>query len=236
MNPEVDEQGRFLVVSAAFSGTLGELAYALRSGSVGPGEVDALTLVRRYLEYYRKVSKGNLELATETLPGLARIVELKLRLLLPQPPRAPEAETEDVLETVLALEAFEEAIGFLRARRETRRYLLAAKTPRPNYPRRLRPLTGQLGRLTELATRRRVTNYFELVSERLTLSHAVTLLRQGLRRLGRGSLQRLLDARDWPTVTVAFSAMLEMVKEGEVNVQQDELYGTLELSPAPERV
>ncbi len=226
MNPEV--QG-FLVETDAFRGTLGELAYALRSGSVAPGSLDVFALVQRYLEYYRAVSAGDLELATETLPGLARIIELKLRLLLPQPPKATEAEEDEVIETVLALEAFEEAIGFLRAQRETRRHLLAAQAPRPSYPRRARPLTGQLGKLAEFATRRRATTYFELVSERLTLSGAMSLLRDGLGRLGRGTLQRLLGTRDWPTVTIGFGAMLEMVKEGEVVVRQDELYGPLEL-------
>lgn len=235
MNPEVAVQDGFRVVSDAFTGTLGELAYALRSGGLKPGAINAFDIVQRYLEYYREVSKGDLELATETLPGLARIIELKLRLLLPQPPKTPEAEDEEVIETVLALEAFEEAIGFLRAQRETRRHLLTARAPRPNYPRRARPLTGQLGRLAELATRRRATNYFELVSERLTLSGAMTLLREGLKKLGRGTLQRLMDARDWPTVTVAFGAMLEMVKEGEVEVKQDAPYGRLELSPAAKR-
>ena len=233
MNPEA--ASGFLVETEAFRGTLGELAYALRSGGVAPGSIDVFALVQRYLEYYRAVSQGDLELATETLPGLARIIELKLRLLLPQPPKAPEAEEDEVIETVLALEAFEEAIGFLRAQRETRRHLLAAKAPRPSYPRRARPLTGQLGRLAELATRRRTATYFELVSERLTLSHALTLLRNGLKRLRRGTLQRLLDARDWPTVAVGFGAMLELVKEGEVVVQQNEPYGTLELSRPSER-
>ena len=231
MNPEVP--AGFLVETEAFHGTLGELAHALRSGSVTPGSINVFALVQRYLEYYRAVSAGDLELATETLPGLARIIELKLRLLLPQPPRTPEVQEDELIETVLALEAFEEAIGFLRTQRDMRRHLLAARAPRPTYPRRARPLTGQLGRLAELATRRRVTNYFELVSERLTLSHAMTLLRAGLKRLGCGTLQRLLDARDWSTMTVGFGAMLEMVKEGEVTVEQAEPYGTLELSPGP---
>jgi segregation and condensation protein A len=225
-----DMPSGFRVVTDAFTGTLGELAYALRSGAVEPGEINAFELVQRYLEHYRAVSAGNLELATETLPGLARIIELKLRLLLPQPPKTPEADEEEVIETVLALEAFDEAISFLREQRETRRHLLAARAPRPSYPRRARPLTGQLGRLAEFATRRREANYFELVSERLTLSGALARLREALKKLGRGTLQRLMDARDWPTVTVAFGAMLEMVKEGEVAVQQDEPYGRIELS------
>ena len=76
-----------------------------------------------------------------------------------------------------------------------------------------------------------MTHYFELAVERLTLGAAMTRLRERLRRLGRGTLQTLMDARDWPTVTVAFGAMLELVKEGEVNAVQRSAY-EIELEPA----
>ena len=209
---------------------LGELAHALRGGRLSPAETDVSALVQRYLDFYRRVSAYDLERATETLPGLARIIELKLRLLLPQPPKTPEEVEEEVLETVLALEAFEEAILFLRERREVRRYLLPAQAPRPTYPRRARPLTRQLGRLTELASRHRAAHYFELAVERLTLTAAMTTLRAGLRRFGRGTLQALMEARDWPTLTVAFGAMLELVKEGEARAVQRSAY-EIELEP-----
>lgn len=225
----------FRVETDTFTGTLGELAHALRTGRVVPGALDVSALVQRYLDFYRVVSGRNLEAATETLPGVARVIELKLRLLLPQPPKTPEAEQEEMLQTVLALEAFDDAIGFLRERREARRHLLAAQTPRPNYVRRRGPLTGSLGRLTELATRHRAAHYFELAIERLTLASAMTTLREGLRRWGRGTLETLMGARDWPTLTVAFGAMLEMVKEGEVRAKQAERYGEIRLEAAEGR-
>lgn len=234
LNPalNLDPPTEFRVEMPRFSGTLGELAHALRTARTLPADIDASALVASYLTYYRAASTHNLETATETLPGLARIIELKLRLLLPQPPRTPEEEQDEVLETVLALEAFEAAIGFLRERRETRRHLLPAQAPRPSYPRRARPLSGKLGRLSELATRHRAAHYFELAIERLTLSSAMTTLREGLKRLGRGTLHTLMGTRDWPTVTVAFGAMLEMVKEGEVRARQGAAYEAIELEPA----
>ena len=229
MNPDLDSSVSFRVETAAFSGTLGELAHALRTERVLPGALDVSALVEHYLAYYRARYESDLEAATETLPGLARVIELKLRLLLPRPPKPPEAE-DVVLETVLALEAFDEAIGFLRERREARRHLLPAQTPRPSYPRRVRPLTGTLGRLSELATRHRPAHYFELATERLTLSSALNTLRDGLRRGGRGTLGALMGARDWPTLTVAFGAMLELVKEGEARAEQERCYDEIVLS------
>ena len=220
----------FRVETAAFSGTLGELAHALRTERVSPGALDVSALVAHYLAYYRARYESDLEAATETLPGLARVIELKLRLLLPRPPKTPEAEQDEVLETVLALEAFDEAIGFLRERREARRHLLPAQAPRPSYPRRARPLSGTLNRLSELATRHRPAHYFELATERLTLASALNTLRAALRRGGRGTLGALMGARDWPTLTIAFGAMLEMIKEGEAQAEQERSYDEIVLS------
>ncbi len=220
----------FLVETPTFTGTLGELAHALRSEKLAPGALDVSELVARYLEVYRTLAEHDLGRATETLPLLARIIELKVRLLLPQPPKAPEAELEEVLETVLALEAFEDAIGFLRERREWRRHLVSAQTPRPTYPRRPRPLMTKLSRLAELATRHRAPHYFELAAPRLTLASALQKLRAGLKQLQRGTLETLMEAKDWPTLTVAFGAMLEMVKEREAEAEQTAPYEEIVLS------
>lgn len=231
MNPS---PAPFEVELPGFRGSLGDLAHALRAGRVPPGELVLSDLVTRYLGHYRRAAERDLEGATETLPAVARLIELKLRLLLPAPPKTVDAEEplQTVLGTVLELGAFEEAIGFLRERREARRHLVGAAAPRPDLPRRPRPLAGKLGSLAELATRRRVVHYFELAAERFTLGAALARLREGLRRFGRGTLQSLTDARDWPTVTVAFGAMLELVKEGEVRATQAARYGEVVLEAA----
>ena len=87
------------------------------------------------------------------------------------------------------------------------------------------PLVAELADLVE---------YFELAAERFTLGAALARLREGLKRFGRGTLQSLTDARDWPTVTVAFGAMLELVKEGEVRAVQRARYGEVVLERAAE--
>ncbi|WMT56259.1 hypothetical protein [Truepera radiovictrix] len=224
------------MVTPVFEGSVGELAHALRTGKLAPEALDVLALVESYLAFYSELRR-DLEVATETLPALARIVELKLRLLLPRPPQTSDAgETvpSDVLETVLALEAFEEAVDFLRSRREAQARVLPARAPSPTYPRRTRPLAPKLSRLAEFATRHRAVAYFELAIERLTLPVAMARLRDGLRRLRRAPLVALMGARDWPTVVVGFSALLELVKEGEVRAEQGERYGEIWLEAASE--
>ena len=226
------ESSDFVVLTPHFSGSLAELAGALRAGKLPPEALDVLALVRDYLVYYREVADGNLELATETLPGMARVVELKVRLLLPRPPKEDEEVLEGVLEAVDLLAGLEEAITFLKDRREARRVLLSAHAPRPDLPRPERPLKVSADRLAELAARYRPGRYFELAVERLTVAAAMKSLRDVLERVRRGRLRDLLPEPDWPTLVVSFTAMLELVKQGEVRAAQGAPYGPIELELA----
>lgn len=231
----------FLVRSEMFCGTLTELAYTLRTRGLRPQDIDVLQLVKDYLAYFELRSAQDMSLASEALPMVARIIELKVRLLLPKPPQAEnddEVILEETLETVVMLEELEDAISFLRQRRSERRVVLAAKGPRPDYPRPLRPIRVQPERLAEMASRYSVANYFELTVDRWTVSAAMAQLRKRLKVLKRTFLRDVLENASWAVLTVTFAAMLELVKEGELRAEQAEAFGPIELltiSEASER-
>lgn len=232
----MDEQAQFLVEQDRFRGTLGELAHALRTHALPPSEIDLYQLVRAYLGYFEEYAATDIELATEALPRLAQVIELKVRLLLPRPPKEAgedeEALVEEALAAVALLEELEEAIHFLRRRREERRLIVPARAPRPSYPRPPRPLRTSLDDLARLAGRLRLGGYFELAIERLTLASISRALLGALRRLGGGTLAELLGTREWPVRTVGLAAMLELMREGRVSATQDEPFGPIHVRPA----
>ena len=229
----MDEPAQFLVEQDRFSGTLGELAHALRTHTVAPSHIDLYQLVRAYLVYFEEYAQTDLDLATEALPRLAQVIELKVRLLLPRPPKEKDDDEEALVEETLAavalLEELEEAIHFLRRRREERRLLLPARTPRPTYPRAQRPVTSTPGDLARLAGRYRLGGYFELAIERLSLASVSRVLLGSLRRLKRGTLGLLLGSREWPVRTVGLAALMELMREGRVTATQDAPYGEIEV-------
>jgi len=227
----------FTVEQEHFTGTVGELAHALRTGSLTPFALDLYRLVRDYLTYFEALADVDLELASEALPRVAQVVELKVRLLLPRPPREAEESEQEALEETLSavalLEELDEAVRFLRLRREERRLVLPAHAPRPDYPRPERPLRASAGDLARMAARYRAGNYFELALERLTLAGAMRQVMAALRRVGRGRLFDLAEARDWPSRTVSFAALLELVRQGRARAHQDEPYGMLTVERGP---
>ena len=224
----------FFVKSDAFTGSLAELTNALRSGRLAPRSINLLRIVKDYLAYYDRAAQKDIELATETLPALARVIEVKARLLLPRPPReaeeeASEAELTETIGVVAVLEELEGAIFFLRQRREERRIILPARAPKPDYPRPERPMKVSLGKLAEMASRYRSANYFELAVERLSMSAAIKYLQDALKRVRRAHLKDLAPARDWVTYVVSFAGMLELIKEGRVKAHQEAPYAPIEL-------
>jgi len=229
----------FLVEQPAFQGTLGELTWALRNGSVEAGAIDLLGLVKSYLGYFEEFSALNLELASQALPGVAQVIELKLRLLLPRPPREDSEESQEVfeetLEAVSMLEELEDAIDFLRQRRRERRLMLPAHTPRPPYPRKSRPLNTGPKELARLASRYRTGSYFEMATPRLTVSGAMKNLLDRLRSWGRRKLHEAAGGREWGELSVYFVGMLELVRSGDVRASQEEPFGEIELELTPGR-
>ncbi len=224
----------FIVSTPSFSGSLSELAQALRSYKLSPKDIDVLALVRAFLAFYERVAARDLELATETLPQLARVVELKVRLLLPRPRLEPEEEEEtlsETLESVDVMAELEEAIHFLRRRRASRRLVLPVKLPRPPYVREEPAIRLPLARLAELAGRYSASNYFELAVERLTLAAAMRGILDGLLKFRRRLLIDL-SPPGWLNLSVSFAGMLELVKEGKVAAYQEKTFGPIELELA----
>ena len=222
-----------MVEQASFSGSLGELAHALRSGSLTPFELDLYQLVRSYLAYFEPLAERHLDLATEALPKVAQVIELKVRLLLPRPPRDAVDDEDELLEETLhavaLLEELEDAITYLRRRREERRVVVPARAPQPEFPRPQRPITTTAGELATIAARMRPGSYFELSIDRLTLASAMQGLLERVRAAGSGLLSRLWRTPDWSTRTVVFTAMLELIKQGDVVARQQAPFEPIEL-------
>lgn len=234
MVAQQEETSGFLVQQAAFQGSLSELSYALRSGSVQAEHIDVLVLVRAYLQYFQALSADNLNLATEALPKVAQVIELKLRLLLPKPPKEQledeEEDLETTLEAIALLEELEDAIDFLRQRRMDRRIVITAKAPKPDYPRARRPNKVPVDRLTQMASRYRSSHYFELAIERLSMAGAMKKLMKQLKKLRKGWLTDLLEVRSWEHLTVTFAGMLELLKEGKLSVSQEAPYAPIHVA------
>ncbi|AWR85933.1 chromosome segregation protein ScpA [Meiothermus taiwanensis] len=210
-----------------FSGTPRELYEQVRKGRIAAKDLPVLALTEQALA---QVQALGLAERSELLPILAELVLFKLRAFARRPEVVP-AEDEDYLEEsdpafLETLVALEEAIAFLEQRSRERARVLPVPPPPLPKDRRLRPMPLQLlVRAVEPFARRAELH---LEPETFGLKEAWDRIKGflwGLRRALFGQL----PLRGWKEQTVAFAALLEAKKQGQVELHQQENFGALEV-------
>jgi segregation and condensation protein A len=227
-----------------FVGTLAELLAALEAGAVAPAALSLQDLLPQ-----TPLEGGDLERALEAFVALAQLVERKARALLPV---APDAEDDDgeapwdeqeeaqaLAERLAAYEAFAEAAAALRnfelrraerfgrpAADATARARVAAAAPAAAPAEDLDRLLRVFAEVWERAQPRTR----EVRRERWTVPAAVRALRQRLAAAGSAEFGELFAAdADRLQVVVTFLALLELVREGSVWVQQEGPFAPLRI-------
>jgi segregation and condensation protein A len=235
-----------------FEGPLDLLLELARRQKVDLHRISILALAEQYLTFIEEARRMRLELAADYLVMAAWLAYLKSRLLLPEPPKGEEPTATD-LASALALrlrrlEAIREAAARLSERSQLGRDVFARGRPEPVRIHRDSEWEGTLYDLLSAYARQRQKQ----ASARMILpKRQVWSLEDA-----RAALQQLVgQAEDWTTLdgyllhymvepemrtTVlasAFSATLEMVREGRLVLRQDEPFAPLWVrrreNPAP---
>jgi segregation and condensation protein A len=216
-----------------FSGTPRELSEHVRKGRIAAKDLPVLALTEQALA---QVQALGLAERSELLPTLAELLLFKLRafaqqlqMMPPEEEEPPEQSGPAFLETLVALE---EAIAFLAQRARERARVLPVPPPPLPKDRRLRPVPLQmLVRAVEPFARRAELH---LEPETFGLQEAWARIKGFLQRVGRALFSQLPFC-SWGEQTVAFAALLEAKKQGEVKLWQQENFGTLEVEIKTDR-
>ena len=250
---ELAEGEPALVVDVeGYEGPLDLLLALARQQKVDLAKISILALADQYLHFIEAARKIRLELAADYLVMAAWLAFLKSRLLLPEPPTA-EGPSAEEMATALAnrlrrLEAIREAANRLMNRPQLQRDIFPRGEPEaiaeikhPKYTATLYDL------LTAYAAQRQ---------QRVLAS--VHLARRTVWSLAeaRASLERLVgmtESEDWgclddyllryvadPTqrATVfasSFAAALELVREGQMELNQKEAFAPLYFRKRPQQ-
>jgi segregation and condensation protein A len=232
-----------------FEGPLDLLLELARRQKVDLHRISILALAEQYLVFIEEARRLRLELAADYLVMAAWLAYLKSRLLLPEPPKGEEPSASD-LATALALrlrrlEAIREAARKLGERNRLGRDVFARGAPEPVEIRAEQHWDASLYDLLSAYARQRQKQF----------NSRVTLHRRQVWSLveAREALERLIgQLDDWvaldtylvrymvepslrPTVLAsALSATLEMVREGQIRLRQDEPFAPLWVRPASE--
>ncbi|WP_422666660.1 segregation and condensation protein A [Candidatus Macondimonas diazotrophica] len=235
------------VVLESFEGPLDLLLYLIRRQNLDILDIPVAEITRQYMAYIGLLQSLRLELAAEYLLMAAWLAEIKSRLLLPRPAAASDEEPEDPrAELVRRLQEYariRSAADHLDAlpRLERDLYPVAAAVPAGPVVRPAPPVVARDLALAfaALMARNALFTHHTIQGETLSIRARMSAI---LVRLGTASASLPLPALCAPEegrlgVVVTFMAVLELVREGHVQIRQDDPGTALLLSmtgdPAP---
>lgn len=225
----------------AFEGPLDLLLYLIRKQNLNVLDIPMAALTRQYLEYVEIMRQTQLELAAEYLLMAAVLIDIKSRMLLPRPPNATEDAGDpraELVRRLLVYEQMKKAARDLdeipRVDREFERVevwiekISAVRLPIV-HPEDLRAAW------TLILQRAKVNRHHLISREQLSVRDQMTRL---LRLVQPGQFiefATLFAAQATiAMVVVTFLAILELCREGLIDVAQAEAFAPIyvQLKPA----
>jgi segregation and condensation protein A len=219
----------------AFEGPLDLLLYLIRRQNLNILDIPLAEITRQYMQYIELMQELQLELAGEYLVMAATLAEIKSRMLLPRPKLAEESEEDPRAELVRRLQEYErykraaERIDAL-PRLERDVWGASAELKERRVVRTLPQVTLQelLIAFKEVVARAEMFAHHHVQRERLSVGERMSDI---LAALGTGGFlpftQLFRPEEGRMGVTVTFVAILELMREGLIDIVQAQAYAPL---------
>jgi segregation and condensation protein A len=224
----------------AFEGPLDLLLYLIRRQNLDVLDIPIAEITRQYMRYIELMQDLQLELAGEYLVMAATLAEIKSRMLLPRPASAGDGEEDPRAELVRRLqeyERFKRAASDVDALPRLERDVFQASAELRDRPvARVLPqvtLREMLLAFRDVATRSQMFAHHHVQREPLSvrerMSSILALLEPGV----FVDFVRLFSPSEGRMgVTVSFVALLELLREGLIEIVQTEALAPLHVRRA----
>ena len=225
----------------AFEGPLDLLLYLIRRQNLNILDIPLAEITRQYIQYIELMHDLQLELAGEYLVMAATLAEIKSRMLLPRPRLDQDGEEDPRAELVRRLQEYER---FKRAaagidtlpRLERDVWPTGAELKERQLLRALPQIALQemLLAFKDVVVRAQMFAHHHIQRERLSvgerMSEVLALLGDGAQFVPFQQLFRPEEGR--MGVTITFAAILELMREGLIDIVQAHAYAPLHVRAA----
>ncbi len=223
----------------SYSGPLDLLLYLIRRDEVDVYDIPISGVLEQYLEYVRLLEVLDPDVAGDFLVLAATLMEIKSRMLLPKPPPEVQDEEEfdpraDLVRQLLAYKEFRDAAGELatRADQQSRRF----SRPPIDLPEseghvdiedaQVWDLMAAFNKLLAAVGRPRAMHEVHYDDTPITL-HAADILDRLEREGPSLRFERIFEGRTVGEMIGLFLALLELIRQDRVRVDQPEPLGAI---------
>jgi segregation and condensation protein A len=225
----------YTVKLEAFEGPLDLLLYLIRRQNLDILDIPIAEITRQYMSYIDVMRGMQLELAGEYLVMAATLAEIKSRMLLPRPASAGEEEADPRAELVRRLQEYERfkraAMDIEELHRIDRDTFPASAELVERRVVRLQPnvsLQEMLVALKDVMGRAEMFAHHHISRERLSVRQRMSEVLGTMRSQAFVEFVTLFRAEEGRMgVTVTFIAILELLREGLIEIVQSEPYAPI---------
>lgn len=232
-----------------FSGPFDLLLHLIEREALNITAISLAQVTEQYLAQVEMLRENKIEQLVDFLVVAARLVLIKSRALLPQPPAKPAGEEEEdpaeaLVRQLRQYRRFKDAASWLAAREAQglRTYLRVAPPPRPQVESRL-DLSGitvqtLLAALRETLARSETLEHSVAVVQprRVTIEGQLRHLQSRLKPGVQLPFQEMLSPRpDRVEVAITLLATLELIKQRKITARQEWPFGPIYLAAVEKR-
>ncbi len=225
-----------IFLEEAFEGPLDLLLYLIRRQNLDILDIPVASIATQYIAYIEMMHEMSFELAAEYMVMAAMLAEIKSRMLLPRPADKDEDEDGDPrAELVRRLQEYErykkaaEDMDQLpRMMRDTFQVTIdvADKIVTRKLPEV--PLKSLLKAFAEVMQRAAMSEHHHVQMEPLSVRERMSNMMESLSQDKFTTFRSLFDRQEGRIgIVVTFLAILELIKENLIIVQQTEIYSEI---------
>ena len=226
-----------------FEGPLDLLLHLIKKSKMEIFDIEISDITNKYLNYIKEMTDMNLDIASEYLVMAAELIEMKSRKLLPvkEDEESEEEEInpeEELKRRLLEYKKYKESTEVFKALEEKRAaYFTKAPESLQKYSLEKMENDGSVGVMDLLEAFKRLLerqDYNKPINTKITrkelsVKERCEKIREILKVRKKLNFVELFDDFSKPYVVVTFLSILEMVKNREINIKQDNNFSDIYL-------
>ena len=225
-----------------FEGPLDLLLHLIKKSKMEIFDIEISEITKEYLNYIKEMTDMNLDIASEYLVMAAELIEMKSRKLLPNKKDEEEEEDENPEEELkrrlIEYKKYKESTEVFRNLEENRaNYYTKAPESLKQYSSEKLENDGSVGIFDLLDAFQKLLERQEynkpkntkITRKELSVKERVAKIRDILKVHKKINFIELFDNFSKPYVVVTFLSVLEMAKNREINIKQDNNFSDIYL-------
>ena len=227
-----------------FEGPLDLLLHLIKKSKMEIFDVEISEITKEYLNFINEMNEMNLDIASEYLVMAAELIEIKSRKLLPNSDEDEDSENEEenpeeeLKRRLMEYKKYKESTQEFRSLEEKRfAYFTKAPESLQKYSKEKLENDGSVGindlleafqKLLERQEYNKPVNT-KIARKELSVKERIVKIRDILKEKKKIEFIELFDDFSKPYVVVTFLSVLEMAKNKEITLKQDNNFGNIYL-------